>query len=490
MSIKLRLILSNLAMIIVPSILFCVAAGILSVLFLGDIKEVTTLLPESHSRDNVMQEDTQIYYELKQKSVVDPEGLMTEAYLTSVDERLHDFNAGLIIRKNNDILFSSANVQALKIADLPTFGTTTAMRNLEEVGDRSYAIKQHDFYEQDGGEISIFVMKDASPWNHFVKTFFPILIMLCLLILVATNGLLAYFVSRSIIKPIDRLKAAAQSIKNGDLDHSITPKKNDEIGELTQAFEEMRQRLNESFAIQKQYEENRKELIAHISHDLKTPITSIKGYVEGIRDGIADTPEKQDRYIQTIYAKSVDMDRLIDELFLFSKLDLGKLPFEFDRIDIKNYLSDFIEELSFDLEEKGVHVNFNCDNYQASQVKIDRDKFKRVLANIVTNSVKYMDKDVKELKVSLCSKPSRLEISIADNGPGISGESLPYIFDQFYRADHSRSKLTGGSGLGLSIARMIVEEHGGSIRAESKQGLGTKITISLPTETGAKQVSL
>ncbi|NMD69723.1 HAMP domain-containing histidine kinase [Bacillus sp. DNRA2] len=488
MSIKLRLILSNLAMIIVPSILFCVAAGILSVLFLGDIKEVTTLLPESHSKDKVMQPDTQLYYELKEKSVVDPEYLLTDDYLSSVDERLKDINAGLIVRKNNDILFSSNNVKLVKQTDLPPFGTTTIMRNLEKVGERTFAIKQHDYYQKDGSEISLFVMKDASPWNHFVKTFFPILIGLCLLSLVATNGLLTFFVSRSIIQPISRLKAAAQSIKNGHFDHSISPEKKDEIGELTQMFEEMRLKLNESFAIQKQYEENRKELIAHISHDLKTPITSIKGYVEGLRDGVADTPEKQSRYIQTIYAKSFDLDRLIDELFLFSKLDLGKLPFEFEMIDLKNYLSDFIEELSFDLEEKGVLVSFTADDYQTALVKIDRDKFKRVLANIVTNSVKYMDKVSKELKFTLCTDSNKVELAIADNGPGINEESLPYIFEQFYRADQSRSQLTGGSGLGLSIARMIVEGHNGSIKAESEEGLGTKITITLPIEMEAKQV--
>lgn len=488
MSIKLRLILSNLAMIIVPSILFCVAAGILSVLFLGDIKEVTTLLPESHSKDKVMQRDTQLYYELKEKSVVDPEYLLTDDYLSSVDERLKDIHAGLIVRKNNDILFSSANVKSVKQSDLPPFGTTTIMRNLEKVGERTFAIKQHDYYQKDGSEISLFVMKDASPWNHFVKTFFPILIGLCLLSLVATNGLLTFYVSRSIIQPISRLKAAAQSIKNGHFDHSISPEKKDEIGELTQMFEEMRLKLNESFAIQKQYEENRKELIAHISHDLKTPITSIKGYVEGLRDGVADTPEKQSRYIQTIYAKSFDLDRLIDELFLFSKLDLGKLPFEFEMIDLKNYLSDFIEELSFDLEEKGVLVSFTADDYQTAFVKIDRDKFKRVLANIVTNSVKYMDKASKELNFTLCTDSNKVELAIADNGPGISEVSLPYIFDQFYRADQSRSQLTGGSGLGLSIARMIVEGHNGSIKAESEEGLGTKITITLPIEMEAKQV--
>ncbi|MGJ7919188.1 sensor histidine kinase [Neobacillus sp. LXY-4] len=480
MSIKLRLLFSNLAMIFVPIVLFLAASGILSILFLGDIKEVSNLLPESHSSDKDLQEDTLIFFELKEKSVLNPKELLTDNYLSSVDQRLKKIDAGLIVRKNNEFLFTSDSLRIIKNKDLPVFGTTNIMRNLEEIGDRTFAIKQHDFYDKDGGEISIFIMKDASPWNHFVKTFFPILFGLCLLILIATNGLLTYFVSKSIIKPIERLKKAAQSITEGNLEHSITAVKNDEIGQLTKTFEEMRVKLNESFAIQKQYEENRKELIAHISHDLKTPITSIKGYVEGIRDGIADTPEKQERYIQTIYSKAVDLDHLIDELFLYSKLDLGKIPFHFEELDLKKYLADFIEELSFDLEKKDVKVYFQSDEYENYLIGVDREKFKRVLGNIVQNSVKYMNKETKEIHFFLSGTKDYVELVIMDNGPGIPEESLPYIFNQFYRADQSRSKLTGGSGLGLAISRMIVEGHHGTIRAESKANIGTEISIIFP----------
>ncbi len=482
MSIKLRLVLSNIAMIFVPLILFLFASGIVTILFLGDIKEITHLLPESHSSDKQLQLDSLIYFELKEKSVLNPKELMTEDYLSSVANRLSEIKAGLIVRKNNDILFASEGLKEIKLKDLPMFGTTNISRNLEKVGNRTFAIKQHDFYDKDGGEISVLIMKDASPWNHFVRTFFPILLVLCILILVATNGLLSYFVSKSIISPIDRLKKAARSIKEGNLEHSITALKNDEIGQLTQSFEEMRIKLNESSAIQKLYEENRKELIAHISHDLKTPITSIKGYIEGIRDGVADTPEKYDRYIQTIYSKSMDLDHLIDELFLYSKLDLGKVPFDFEEIDLKNYLADYLEELSFDLEKKNIKVSFEYNESGYYCVMADLEKLKRVLGNIVENSVKYMDKEEKELKFLLNGNRHQVEMVVVDNGPGIPEESIPYIFNQFYRAEESRSKLTGGSGLGLSIAQMIIEEHHGHIRAESKPNVGTKIIISLPNK--------
>lgn len=489
MSIKLRLLFSNIALIVVPILLFFVASFLLMIVFLGDIREVAYLLPESHNFHKTVQEDSVLFYELKEKSVMNPDELLSLEYLQTYEEELAAINADLVIRKNDEIFYSSPGVQEVAASDLPPFGAYSSLRNLEEVGNLTFAIKQHDFYMKDGGKISLFLMQDASPWKNFVKKFFPILFGLCLLILIATNGLLTYFVSKSIIKPIDRLKKAAQSIKAGELDHSIQASRSDEIGQLTQAFEEMRIQLKESFAIQKQYEENRKELIAHISHDLKTPITSIKGYVEGIRDGIAATPEKQERYIQTIYAKAVDMDHLIDELFLFSKLDLGKLPFEFVEVDMKDYLEDYIEELSFDLEKKHVEVIYHFDPKGRYHVLVDREKFKRVLANIVDNSVKYMDKNSKRLAISLSATSEKVQIVLADNGPGIPEEAVPLIFNQFYRAEQSRNKLTGGSGLGLSIARMIVEEHNGAIQVESSVNEGTKITITLPQKPNREEVT-
>lgn len=489
MSIKLRLVLSNIAMITVPIILFFFASLLLVVLFLGDFREMAKFLPESHNYHKTVQEDSVLFLELKEKSVIDPEELLSIGYLQSLNERLKRIEAGLIIRKENEIFYSTAELEKVKASQLPRFGAETSNRNLEVVGKQTFAIKQHDFFLQDGSQISFFLMRDASPWNHFVKTFFPILFGLCLFILIITNGLLTYFVSKSIIKPINRLKTAANFIKNGDLEHSIQTTRNDEIGQLTQAFEEMRIQLNESHNTQKQYEENRKELIAHISHDLKTPITSIKGYIEGIRDGVADTPEKRAHYVKTIYTNAVNMDHLIDELFLFSKLDLGKIPFEFEEMDIKNYLMDYIEELSFDLRKQHINVQFEYDPMGCYFVLIDREKFKRVLANIINNSLKYMDKEENHLTLALISTDDKVKIIITDNGPGIPKESMPFIFNQFYRVERSRNKLTGGSGLGLSIAKMIIEEHSGTIQVESTLMVGTEMTITLPQSTSLTEVS-
>lgn len=315
--------------------------------------------------------------------------------------------------------------------------------------------------------------------GHPPRIFFIVRFWGMILIFGATNGLLSYFVSKSIIKPLKELSLATNKISEGYLDFEIKPTRNDEIGKLAQNFEQMRKNLKESSELQKKYEENRKELLANISHDLKTPITSIKGYVEGIIDGVANSPKRMERYIQTIYHKANDMDALIDELFLYSKLDLKRIPFTFEEVNINNYLKDIIEEQQFDIQEAGVKISyFGMDKSQEITL-IDRDQLKRAITNIIQNSIKFMDKKLKQIDVQLREDDTHLTVIITDNGKGISNDAIPFIFDRFYRADPSRNRDTGGSGLGLAIVKRIVEEHGGEIWAESIIGERTSIFFTL-----------
>ena len=325
--------------------------------------------------------------------------------------------------------------------------------------------------------LGIFLIRklDGDSIEIFIKIRFGFL----LLIIIITNGLLTFFVSKSIIKPVGKLIEAAEQISKGNLDFHIKAMTNDELGQLAETFDRMRDKLKESAVLQLKYEENRKDLIANISHDLKTPITSIKGYVEGIRDGVANTPEKMDRYIQTIYSKAIDMDHLIDELFLFSKLDLNRIPFHFEKFDFYTYVVDFLDELRFELEGEGIAVTFQADQADSYQVMADREQLKRVVTNLIHNSLKYLDKKEKHIHVHMKAFGDKVITRIEDNGGGISEEALPNIFDRFYRADSSRNRATGGSGLGLAIVKRIVEEHGGEIWAESKLGEGTSIFFTL-----------
>jgi len=325
----------------------------------------------------------------------------------------------------------------------------------------------------------LFVVFNGSPQGEDLKIFVQFRFIAIALILILTNGVLTYFMSKSIIHPISKLSTAAKKISEGDLEYSIQSDKKDELGELANTFETMRLKLKEADREQKRYEANRQELIASISHDLKTPLTSIKGYVTGVQDGVANTPEKMDRYMNTIYRTANDMDDLIDELFLYSKLDLKRETFQFEKVDLHAFFADFIEELAFNLEKEQGKAILSADSEDVYIVEADREKLRRVVTNIIQNSLKYIDKKQKEIQVNVTAEADSVIIEMKDNGSGIREEDIPSIFESFYRADASRNSATGGSGLGLSIAKKIIHAHGGEIWAESKPGHGTSIYFTL-----------
>jgi Signal transduction histidine kinase len=339
-------------------------------------------------------------------------------------------------------------------------------------------LSQQDFYFKDGSQGSLFYVVNMDDFKDMIAKNAIIVVLSALIILILTNGILTYFTSKSILIPLKELENAANKIKQGDLDYKINISTKDEIGEVGNSFEEMRLQLKESLELQNQYEENRKELISSISHDLKTPITSIKGYIEGIRDGVADTPEKMDKYITTIYTKATYMDNLINDLFLFSKLDLGREAFNFQAVDIRNYINDCVEEINFDLDHSLISLTSKVTNTPIL-VNIDVHQIKRTIMNIVGNSIKYKSNDKLSIDIIVTENSDYAVIEIRDNGKGIDNAALPYIFDRFYRADSSRETSIGGSGLGLAIAKKIIEEHEGSIWAESTLNKGTSIFFSL-----------
>ncbi len=283
--------------------------------------------------------------------------------------------------------------------------------------------------------------------------------------------------SKKILTPLSILKTAVGDISKGDLDLEIIEVGDQEIKELCADFEKMRLELKDSIHLKKKYDENRTMLVSSISHDLKTPITSIKGYVKGILDGVASTPEKSERYLKTIYSKTEQMDVMIDDLLLYSKLDLSQLPFNFEKTDIVDYFNCCIHECTLELEKSNIKIWLQNDLKQSKYVMIDRERLMRVILNIIDNSRKYMDKAQGEIVIILRETNSSIIIEIKDNGAGIDKNDVNKIFDRFYRADAARSEAKG-SGLGLAIAKQIVEGHKGTIWAISHESQGTSILIS------------
>ena len=294
-----------------------------------------------------------------------------------------------------------------------------------------------------------------------------------LVILIFTSVSIGLWIYRSVAAPLVKLRKATQNIKEGNLDFVLEVDGTDEFAELCRDFEEMRRRLKESAEEKVLLDKENKELISNISHDLKTPITAIKGYVEGIMDGVADTPEKMDRYVRTIYNKTNEMDHLINELTFYSKIDTNRIPYTFSKLNVDDYFSDCAEEVGLELETRGIQLYYA--NYVEKDVLViaDGEQIRRVIHNIISNAIKYMDKTKGVIQIRVKDVGDFIQVEIEDNGKGIASKDLTYIFDRFYRTDVSRNSSKGGSGIGLSIVRKILEDHGGKVWATSREGIGT-----------------
>ncbi len=298
-----------------------------------------------------------------------------------------------------------------------------------------------------------------------------------LLILLATSMILTTWLKKGFFEPVKELNVAMQHIKDGNFDYMLPTDIGDkgEIGELYRNYEDMRLRLKESADEKVIREGQNKELISNISHDLKTPITAIKGYSQGLLEGVADTPERQMKYIRTIYNKANDMNNLINELTLYSSIDNNRIPYNFARIIVGDYFGDCIEEIGMELDSKDIKLNYANLTTPDTQIVADPEQLKRVVNNIVSNSVKYLGREDGSgcIDIRILDEVDSVRVEIEDNGKGIGADEIPNIFDRFYRTDASRNSKQGGSGIGLSIVKKIIEDHGGYIWATSHEGEGT-----------------
>lgn len=313
----------------------------------------------------------------------------------------------------------------------------------------------------------------AQSSSNQVKPMAKDMILTATIILVFTALSVGLWIYRSIAVPLVKLKKATKNIKEGNLDFVLEVEGNDEFSQLCQDFEEMRKRLKESTEEKILMDKENKELISNISHDLKTPITAVKGYVEGIMDGVADTPEKMDRYVRTIYNKTNEMDHLLNELTFYSKIDTNRIPYTFSKLNVEDYFSDCAEELGLEMETRGIELVYANYVEKGVQVIADGEQIRRVIHNIVSNAIKYMEKPRGIIQLRVKDVGDFIQVEIEDNGKGIAAKDLPYIFDRFYRTDVSRNSSKGGSGIGLSIVKKIMEDHGGKVWATSRLGIGT-----------------
>lgn len=490
MKIRTRLGIAFITITLVPMMLIYLAFSILSTYQMRAFRDSYGLTEQvdllSGNPMKIFNRLTQASQKAIQEQLkTDPDSFADPGYLEELNQELLRKYAYLIVRKGDTFLYTGTGSEAPDIYNhLPGYDEAEKISQEGGIyldGATQHLIKQIDFRYSDGTEGSVFIVTNVGDFIPEVKSMFLEILFSGIMILMLTGVVLTGWVYKALLAPLNKLQQATNEIKNGNLDFTldVDMDNDDEISQLCQDFEEMRMRLKETTEEKVQYDKESKELISNISHDLKTPITAIKGYVEGILDGVASSPEKLDKYIRTIYHKANDMDRLIDELTFYSKIDTNKIPYTFSKINVASYFRDCVEEVSLELDSNNMELGYF--NYVEDDVLIiaDAEQMKRVINNIISNSVKYLDKKKGIINIRIKDVGDFIQIEIEDNGRGIAAKDLPNIFDRFYRADSSRNSSKGGSGIGLSIVRKIVEDHGGRIWASSKEGIGTEIHLVL-----------
>ena len=476
MKLKTRLQITFLAIIIMPVLLIGLIYGVTHVAMASTFRNQygmktvsVSLISNPVEAFSELTEDE--YRELSVIAEEAPGRLLDEAYLDSIGAQLEEKASGLFVFLNGAGFYHRFGVydEAAEILE-------ELDRNIELGGNGYYLdkrrllIKQLNFSIPGVGDGKIYIVTRV---RNFVSTGLLVsLMILIVLVLLVTSFFLTRWIRNGAFIPLAEFNVAMQRIADGDFDYVLSTGFKGEISDLYENYNQMRLRLKESAEEQVQADKQNRELISNISHDLKTPITSIKGYVEGIMDGVADTPEKMERYIKTIYNKANDMNRLINELTIYSGIDSNRIPYHFHKLNVADYFNDCVEEVGLDLEGQNIRLNYSNMTSPDTIVIADPEQMKRVINNIVSNSVKYMNRANGTIDIRILDEIDSIRVEIEDNGKGVSAKEIGRIFERFYRTDASRNSSQGGSGIGLSIVKKIIEDHGGYIWATSKEGEG------------------
>lgn len=477
MKLRTRLMVTFLTIVILPVILICLTYGIMKVTMRQNFRELYGVEDVSISLiSNPVEGFSELteaeYEELKVVAQTAPEQFANESFLEQTNMLLGEKASHLAVVQNGIMTYNGG---------VPNEEVCAALLQSEdgtEFGNHGYyldgldvLIKQVNFESPDGTRGHAYIITTVK--NIMSGGLLMAIVILVILVLMLTSLFLTHWIRSGVFVPLTQLNTAMQHIADGDFDYVMDSKGTGEVADLYENYNQMRLRLKESAEEKIQADRQNRELISNISHDLKTPITSIKGYVEGIMDGVADTPEKMDRYIKTIYNKANDMNRLINELTIYSGIDSNRIPYNFHKLNVADYFNDCVEEVGLDLESKNIKLNYTNMVSPDTFVIADPEQMKRVVNNIIGNSIKYMNKPHGEIDIRILDEIDSIRVEIEDNGKGVSAKEIGRIFERFYRTDASRNSSQGGSGIGLSIVKKIIEDHGGYIWASSKEEEGT-----------------
>lgn len=312
-----------------------------------------------------------------------------------------------------------------------------------------------------------------SPLRKYITLILIILAVVIVLILLKTYKIIKI----DVFNPINEMHNSAKSILRGNLDEKVLYDYDGEIGEFSHDFEKMRDNLKDSRDSEAKLKRNEKELLACISHDLKTPISSISGYCEGILDGIVKSEDDVKRYASIILKKSHVLTKLIDDMLEYSKAEINEMTIQKEDVYSADYFYDILEDLSLDVETKNRKFILNGEIPNVL-LNIDKNRIQEVMYNLVSNSIKYTNESG-VIEVSIEKKNGSLIVHVKDDGMGIAADDIPNVFKKFYRGEKYRNMNIPGSGLGLTISKYIVEKHGGYIEIDSSLKQGTEVIFSI-----------
>ncbi|MCH4888386.1 HAMP domain-containing histidine kinase [Acidaminobacter sp. JC074] len=319
-----------------------------------------------------------------------------------------------------------------------------------------------------------------------LEGYFLLIFSLCLAFIVIQSLFFRHIANRLLV-PLMKLKEGFGSIGRGDystrisMDDLFHLRRQSDMRGLIHAFNHMVDQLEKSEQVKDEYEENRKMLIANISHDLKTPMTSIKGYLEIMDERLINNPETLLRYIRIMEKNTDYMNNLIDDLFLYSKLDIDQVKFDFKNVQANLYFEDMMEEFSISFEDKERVFEYFNEIEEDTSICVDNKLLYRAILNIMDNSVKYAKEEGQVyVKVLMENDEDYVQLRIRDNGKGIPPEKLPYIFDRFYRVDSERTKSLESTGLGLAITKELLTSHNGQVSASNHEEGGAEFVLLIP----------
>lgn len=373
----------------------------------------------------------------------------------SVKQRIFRSNTLMVITVL--VLFLCINTSVLKIHTQD-----------ENSNEKSYAMEEHDKWEY-GSDLFIlrFILDGV----------------LCIGILLGVSLIFTNRMTKRILIPLEKLNDGSQRIRSGNLTEDIEYSGECEFENVCHTFNEMQHDMIAEREQLKKYEKARTDMIAGISHDLRTPLTAVRGTVKGLMDGVAATPEMQNKFLEAAYRRTEEMEELLNQLFFFSAMETGKLPIEFTAISLNGYVEKYIHEKQTDTRLSDVKFSVHQSGNDLT-ISADPQQLQRILNNLLENSLKYAGNPNLHISMTVYREKRQAVLQFADNGAGISPTAIEHIFEEFYRGDYSRNKQKG-NGLGLYIVKYLTEAMNGNVCAENRDGL--VITLAFPLK-GVKHI--